>query len=273
MLYGVGVVKDDADVLEQSIRHAVTFCDRVFYIDNDSSDDSWAIIEALASEMPAKVVAYERIAQPFVEGLRSRIVNEVSDDLGAGTWWLKLDADEFLDSDPRPSIRAAERKGADGILAWSAQFALTDLDVRDWEAGRDDRSRPISQRRRHFLVDWREVRLWRNQPGIPWVDESREFPPWVTKLTTTGLFNRHYPYRDPVQAQQRIELRRGNPAFSHVDFEDWRSVVRPASKYHLYNEGSPFRVDWPQFVRNKVRVKARQAVSHLRSSTIDEQPL
>lgn len=263
VLYAIGLVKDEADVLEQSIRHATTFCDRIFYMDNGSSDDSWAIIEALASEMPDKVVPYERTSEPYIEGMRNRIVNEMSDDLGPDTWWLKLDADEFLDTDPRPFIRAAERKGADGIIAWSAQFALTDVDVREWEAGRDDRTRPISQRRRHYLVDWREVRLWRNQPGIPWDDASRSFPPSITKLTTNGLYNRHYPNRDPEQVQKRIEVRKGNARFPHID-TDWRSTVRQAANYHVRIDESPFHVDWQPFIANKIRAKARPFIDHLK---------
>lgn len=265
MIFGIGLVKDEADVLEQSIRHATTFCDRIFYMDNGSSDDSWAIIETLAAEMPDKVIAYERDPGPYIEGMRNRIVNDLANELGPDGWWMKLDADEFLDSDPHSAIAFAERKGADGILAWSAQFALTDLDVREWEAGRDDRSRPISERRRHYLVDWREVRLWRNQPDTPWTDDSRSFPPTITKLTTAGLFNRHYPNRDPEQVQQRIDLRRGHKLFPHIASSDWRSVVRPASKYHVRVEGTPFRVDWVPFLRNMARVKARPFTEKLRS--------
>jgi hypothetical protein len=128
MLYAVGLVRDEGDVLEANIRHAARFCDRVIYMDNGSEDDSWSIVQSLARELPGKVIAFERTTDPYSEGLRGRIVNEFSKELGPDGWWLKLDADEFLESDPRPAIRSAQQAGANAIRAWQIQFAFTDVD-------------------------------------------------------------------------------------------------------------------------------------------------
>jgi hypothetical protein len=240
-LYGVGLVKDEADVLEQSIRHALGFCDRIFYMDNGSVDDSWAILCHLAQRHPGRVVPFERTAEPYVEGMRNRIVNELAAELGPDGWWLKLDADEFLDSDPRPKIASASATGRDSIRCWQVQFAFTDVDLAEWEAGRDDRCRPIEQRRRYYQVDWREVRLWRNMPDRRWENMTLSHPEFIQNPTRTMLLNRHYQYRDPTQIQRRLDVRHGNRHFPHEALPDWQSVVQRAADLNLSVEGQPFQ--------------------------------
>jgi hypothetical protein len=259
-LYALGLVKDEADVLEANIRHAATFCDRIFYMDNGSTDGSWEIIESLAAELPGTVVAYERTTEPYVEGMRNRIVNDLARELGPDGWWLKLDADEFLSADPRPAIAAATAAGANGIRAWQVQFAFTDADLRECEAGRDDPTRPIYERRRHYRVDWREYRLWRNQPDVPWTDVTRSYPPGIDRPARRAVFNRHYQYRTPEQIQHRLEIRRGDRHFPHQQQADWRLVVQPAADFHVHEDGQPFAVDWGRFVLNQARVR----LGHLR---------
>jgi hypothetical protein len=263
-LFALGLVKDEADVLEENIRHAASFCDRVFYMDNGSSDDSWSIIETLAAELPGKVIAYERTTEPYIEGMRNRIYNEMSDELGPDGWWLKLDADEFLASDPHAAIADARRQGANGIRAWQVQFAFTDADRRAWDAGEEDRSQSIRDRRRYYQADWREFRLWQNQPGHPWVDVTRSYPPEIDRPSRHAVFNRHYQYRDPIQIQHRLDLRRGDHHFPHEQTPDWTSVVRPASECRLHVEGQPWRVDWRRFLQNQAQVKSRKLRAKLR---------
>jgi len=63
----LGLVRDEADALESSICHAASFCDNVIDMDQGSSNDSWAIVEALAAELPSKVIACERTTGALLE--------------------------------------------------------------------------------------------------------------------------------------------------------------------------------------------------------------
>ncbi len=249
VLYGVGIVKDEADILEQSIEHALAYCDRIFYMDNGSSDDSWAIIEDLASRHRGRVIAAERTTEPYVEGMRNRIVNEVAAELGPDGWWLKLDADEFLDSDPRPLIARSIATDRDSIRCWQVQFAFTDVDLARWLDGLDDRSQPIARRRRYYDAAWREVRLWANRPGQTWADVARSHPEFIRRPTRAMLFNRHYQYRDPEQIQQRLTLRHGDRHFPHEPSPDWHSVVQRAASLDVHVEGEPWRYSRSRYYR------------------------
>jgi hypothetical protein len=210
------------------------------------------------------VIAFERTTDPYSEGLRGRIVNEFSKELGPDGWWLKLDADEFLESDPRSAIRSAQQVGANAIRAWQIQFAFTDVDRLLWEAGIDDEGAPIDERRRYYHLDWRETRLWQNQPDSIWSDLTSPTPPGLDRHTRTSLFNRHYQHRSPQQMQRRIDLRRGSPNFPHEQLDDWQDLVQPADGCHLRVEGQRWHFDWRLFAANKLSAKSRQTMSTLR---------
>jgi glycosyltransferase involved in cell wall biosynthesis len=257
-LYALGLVKDEADILDATIRHALGFCDRIIYLDNGSTDGSWEIIQALAAETAGRVVAHERTTEPFQEGMRNRVYNAYSDELGPDGWWFNLDADEFLEVDPHAAIEAAVERGAEGIRTWQVQFAFTDVDQRAWEAGEDDPSRPIQDRRRYYRIDWRETRLWRNHPGRPWSDPTRPFPAEIRSFDRHSPFNRHYQFRDPEQIQRRLDNRRGDPSFAHAQAPDWRAVVQPAAGLTRHVEGAPWRIDWPAFARNQAQSRWRR---------------
>src|SRR5690606_21775188 len=168
-------------------------------------------------------------------------------------WWLVLDADELLAEDPRPVIEQATRAGADVINAWQIQFYYTEKDQEAWLAGRDDRDRPISERRRYYRIDWQEPRLFRNQtePDVifrqskllesdtPWGRSIRRRKGTVFRRR---IMNRHYQYRDPVQIEKRLALRFGHPAFAaQVTTTDWRQVVRSSSGLVYHEDGAPWR--------------------------------
>ncbi len=255
-LYALTLVKDEADVIGQAIRHAASFCDRVFVLDNGSTDDSWAITEELASELPGKVVPWGVVHKPFERRLRGLMYDELRHELGPDDWFMQLDADEFLLDDPRPALAEAGRKGFNRVRTWQAQFKFTDLDLARWEAGLERVEDPIELRRRYYVVDWRESRFWRNEPDREWGSSNAStVPEFADKVAPRSLVNRHYQHRDPDQIQRRIDLRRqvrSEEAFAHVDVEDWRERVVPAKSLRRWEPGEPIRpLPW-RYYRNRL---------------------
>jgi glycosyltransferase involved in cell wall biosynthesis len=255
-VYGLGLVKNEADVIEESARHALTFCERIYYLDNGSTDGTWEILQRLAREPGGRVVAMGREDVPFHDGLRALIYDEVHHALGPDDWWLQLDADEFLEVDPRRAIANAMALGKNRIRTWQAQFAFTDSELDDWDAGREDRSLPIRARRRWYRADWRESRLWRNDPTRKWGTGSSTHPIWADRPTPFALVNRHYQFRDPVQMQHRIDDRRG--VFPHVTSESWRQDVRSAREMrNLDHDGQRIRVERTRYMVARLRIQVR----------------
>ncbi len=252
-LYGIGTAKNEDDVIGDSIEHALEHCDKVIYIDNDSSDTTWEVITAKAAEHPDRVIAFGKLAIPYVEGIREVIYNAYNDELDSTDWWMKLDADEFIETDPRPVIAAATAAGDNVVRAWHAQFYFTDRDLAAWDRGEEDTSLAVTERRRYYRTNWRQVHLWQNMPGQPWLDTTRSIPEQTTKIHSQAVINRHYQYRDPDQITKRLAIRFGKSEFPHVGSAEWNSVVKDASKCLRWETDSALKIDKATYYALRVR--------------------
>ena len=253
-IYAICLVKNEDDVIGQSLTFAAQYCDKVIVIDNGSTDRTWEVVKDIAAAHP-RVVPFLQTWERFHDGLRWLAYDAFRGELADDDWWLVLGADEFLAEDPRPIVRAALAEPADIVMAWQIQFYFTERDYDDWSAGRDDREQPIFSRRRHYRIDWQEPRLFRHRVGdapntaaigrnlgLPRSWGGSGTPIRVGKMSRRRIFNRHYQYRDPPQIQKRLETRYGHPAFaSQVDSPDWRSKLRGSKQLHRYREGEPWR--------------------------------
>lgn len=241
-IYGLMIVKNEADIAGQCLINALGHCDKIIVMDNMSTDGTWEMVQGLAAKYPGRIIPHCRLDQPFHDCLRAIGYNAFHHELSSADWWLRLDADEFLNEQPGPALALAGKEGADFIRANQMEFALTDQDVASIENGLDNRRQPIEQRRRHYRVTWREFRLFRNDPAIAWdVDLNRQFPQNLSKAKVCSrvIFNRHYAHRDVEQLKTRIAVRRGSQSFTHVTDEDWRSYTHPAASQHLWSPGAP----------------------------------
>jgi glycosyltransferase involved in cell wall biosynthesis len=241
-IYGLMIAKNEADIIGQSLVHGLDHCDKIIVMDNMSTDGTWEIVEALAAKHPGRIIAHCRIAQPFHDSLRALGYNAFHSEITAQDWWLRFDADEFLNEDPRPILSLAAREGADFVRANQMEFALTDEDIAAIERGEDSRDRPIEERRRHYRVTWREFRFFRNDPEIAWdIEQNKQFPQNLSKarICSRAIFNRHYAHRDIEQLKTRIAARRGSLSFTHVTDADWRAYTLPAATQHVWQKHAP----------------------------------
>lgn len=241
-LYAICLVKNEDDIIEQTLTYATRFCDKIFVLDNGSTDRTWEIAQELAKKHP-QIVPFEQTDQPYSNALRARVYNQVHQELSDDDWWMILDSDEFAAEDPKVLMAEAAREKADIIRSWQIQFYFTEKDLADWEAGRDDRRRPIFERRRHYSINWQEPRLFRNQPAISWDTSANDtVPNRKARVFARRILNRHYQFRDPEQIKKRLLLRYGHPtSFRHVKSRDWRSVLRDSRTLQEARDGEPWR--------------------------------
>ena len=241
-LYAICVAKNEDDIIAQCLIHALSFCDRLFIIDNGSSDQTWETVNHLAKEHP-QIVPFLQTFEPFRDSIRSLVYNQYYQELSDQDWWLRLDADEFLVEDPRPALQQANQEKADFIQAWQAQFYYTDLDYKNWQAGKENSSQSITERRRYYAVDWREYRFFRNQPDQVWEETTApQWPNGLKKIASQRVINRHYQYRDPEQIEKRLKQRYGHVQFQHITTTDWKTEIRSAQSLDYYQPGQPLKV-------------------------------
>jgi glycosyltransferase involved in cell wall biosynthesis len=240
-LYGICLVKNEDDIIAQTLTYALAYCTKIFVVDNGSSDVTWDIVQSLATRH-SQIIPFVRTRDEYSEALRALPYNDYHMKLSNHDWWLILDADEFLAEDPQPVIRAAMRYKSDVIRTWQIQFFFTELDHRAWLDGTDNRSIPIFERRRYYLINWKEARLFRNDPLSPWDPKTNKYYPHIYRtFSKRHILNRHYQFRDPEQIQKRLSLRFGNPLFPHVASPDWQSAIVSSKRLNCYREGEPWR--------------------------------
>ena len=233
------LVKNEDDIIAQTLTHAAQYCDKIFVLDNGSSDSTWEIVQSLSREH-GTIVPFKQILIPYSREHRGIVYHEVGHKLTEDDWWLVLDGDEFLDEDPQPVIEQAVKEGADLIRTWQVQFYFTEVDLRQWETGQDLRDKPVFDRRRYYLINWQEKRLFRNKPNLQWINSNA--PQGLDKVCSRRIFNRHYAFRDPDQIQKRLKIRFGHPScFRHVRSTDWISVLRESKKLIYHQDGEPWR--------------------------------
>ena len=237
-IYAICLVKNEDDVITQTLRHAAGYCEKIFVLDNGSTDRTWELVRSLSQVNP-RVVPFAQTFEPFRESLRSIVYHEVGAELSEDDWWLILDADEFLAEDPQPIIRQTAREGADIIRTWQISFGFTKEDLRAWEEGRDSRDKPIFERRRYYRIDWQEKRLFPNRRDLSWGPTI--VPASLKKTCTRRILIRHYPLRDPEQIQKRLLARFGHPTcFRRMTSPDWRHVVEDSQRLVFYRDGEPW---------------------------------
>lgn len=234
---GLCVVKNEADIIKSALRDALSWCDRIFVLDNGSTDGTWQILQELAAITPA-VVLLGRHSRPFGVGIRSEIFNAARAGAKAGDWWCRLDADEFYIDDPRTFLSEVPRRFG---IVWSASVAyyFTDEDAARYRADPShfSDSTPVQERLRYYLCHWSEIRFMRHHRRLSWPHGSAEGWPenmgsLLRHYPLRRIKLRHYAYRSPAQIEQRLVTRSTATrfgSFKHERWRDWAAKINPAA--------------------------------------------
>src|SRR4030095_3718688 len=123
-IFGLCLVKNEADIMRLSLEESLRWCDRIFVFDNGSSDATWDIVREFGGK-EARVVPFKRDAKPFDDALRAEIFNAYRKEAAPGDWWCRLDADEFYVDDPREFLG---KVSPGNHVVWGAwlQYFLTE---------------------------------------------------------------------------------------------------------------------------------------------------
>ncbi len=238
-LNAICMVKNEADVIEETLLNAAAFCHKIYVFDNGSDDGTWEIVQRLADSYENIEVAFHSF-EVFKNQLRNRVYNKYHQLYSRDDWWYILDADEMLVEDPKPRLEKAMAKGKDCMHVWQAQFYFTDKDQENYHL--EDMSQPTSMRRNYYRINWREVRFFQNDPNQDWPETvTGRIPPFRGKFYQDSPICRHYAQRTPEQIKMRNQLRINNPySFFHIKNKSKSSWIMPASNLFTYNNDGKF---------------------------------
>lgn len=236
-IFGIMVIKNESDVIESTLRAASTWIDRVFVLDNGSTDGTWDRVQNLASD---QIVPWKQDFRPFHNTMRAEVFEAFRHEAEPGDWWChRMDGDEFYVDEPRTFLAAVPR-GYHVVYKRSIEYVLTHEDVEEYEFSGDfatDRDKihyfkPVAHVERRFFK-YRRRFSWPTNMETP-----RHMGVAYPRLITV----RHFPRRSPQQIQKRLEMRhavpkdeRGKP-FRHVTETDWRETLLPREETY-YDDG------------------------------------
>lgn len=203
-LIGVGVVKNEIDIIGLFVRHNLGLLDRLLVLDHGSTDGTRERLVALARDLPLTVLHTPAVAFEQ-DRMVSQLVGRAFREFGAG-YVFALDADELLLAPSKPALRR--------ILATLPPAGVGRLRPRthvpaDASGGesllRRLRLRPIAEHGHGFKVVMRagppgSELEWRVSPGnhlAGYRSQGRWFEPEVAELPALALA--HLPLRSPAQ--------------------------------------------------------------------------
>jgi glycosyltransferase involved in cell wall biosynthesis len=211
-LIGLCVTKNEADILGFCLRHASKYFDRIFVLDNGSTDGTWEIARRAARESSV-VVPFEQKECAFARGIRAYLWECVRRDFSGDDWFMILDSDEFLEEDPRPLIRECMKQQFDTICAMQAHFYIVGEDLSSGWFRNATEIGGFDELPAHYQLNNKERRIFRNRTSLVWpiYGEDGNFSnflfPVDVNATRKMVINRHYQYRSKQQIEQRIRQR------------------------------------------------------------------
>lgn len=235
-IFGLCLVKNEADIMRLSLEESLRWCDRIFVFDNGSSDATWDIAREIGAK-DSRVVPFKQDAKPFDDALRAEIFNAYRKEGASGDWWCRLDADEFYVDDPRTFL--GEVPPARHVV-WGAwlQYFLTEKDLARF--GEEAELEPVTITRqrlpRYYQALGGEPRFFRHRDRLVW--ESGAWPPHLGVAEPRRIRVKHFQYRSPGQIQRRLDTRRAVAAqgwqhFGHSTQETWREKIAKSDDLHF----------------------------------------
>lgn len=275
-IYGICIVKNEADIIAFSLSHASRFCEAIFVLDNGSTDDTWERVLAL-SDHNKKIIPFEKKICRYGVGLRGYVYNRVCERINPGNWVLILDSDEFLENNPQPDIGYCEKHGFERIYTLQAQFYITPKDFqKEWYQIGHESIDSFEVLPAHYQINWSEPRLFKYKSSLEWKDLDEQgnptqisYPKGLGKRSPQKVVNRHYQYRSLPQMKQRLALRskihKETGRFKHSQNEDFQNYFRDDRRLKYWKPGTtiqPTPLDYLRLFMIKRSRKLRRVISN-----------
>ncbi len=239
-IFGIMVVKNEADIVGHALEAACDWCDEIYVLDNGSTDGTWHRVQELSKTVP-KIIPFEQTDEPFFESIRAKVFKKYRRRAAEGDWWCRLDADEIYVQSPKTFLARVTRHEV--VWAIHLQYYLTKEDVALFERcpATLDESLPLSARYKWYKANSTEPRFFRHRNRLHW-DDGAAWPKHLGRVFPERILLRHYKFRSPLQIQTRLKTRaavfeRGGIAGHHWRNADWEAAIGVKEELD-YDDGS-----------------------------------
>lgn len=202
--------RDEDDIIGETLIGFLDWADEIHVFDTGSVDHTWDIVNELASR-DSRIRPVERRELWFSDQIRGYCFDKMRNRLRDGDWFLRTDSDEFYHISPPQFVREHLRNIETCVYQEYFDFRLTHEEAHrllDPATVAVERLSPIAERRIHYTPGNNpEPRMCRYRKNMSW-PSTHTFPINAGYVARKRIPVRHYPNRDPLQLQKRMELRR-----------------------------------------------------------------
>jgi hypothetical protein len=223
-IFSICCVRDENDIVGETLEAALSWSDKIFVFDNGSVDGTWETVQDIARKnSKIEIVGHDN--RTFTDELRGEIFESYRSVASPGDWWCRLDSDEIYIDDPVGFLAGVPDKYG-FVLSATFNFYFTDLDLRSYEQNPSEwLARPVRVRLKFYQNNWSEPRFVRHRKDLNWV--GLIWPDNHGRTFSSRIRLKHFPHRSPAQISRRLEIRQRQPAlFKH---EANRSLAVPKS--------------------------------------------
>ena len=240
-IFAISLVKNEADIIAENLREASRWADKIFVLDNGSTDGTWEIVQSLASE---KIVPYKQDKSPFYDGIRAQVFQAFQHLATDDDWWcFRLDADEFYIDNPVEFLAKVPKK-QHFVVTDTVQFRLTKEDFIDGKSPRG-----IEDIRYHDKKTWSETRFFRHRVGMEW-PLTMERPRHMGVMHPQRIKLKHYQFRSLDQIRSRVAVRAeaqksGFGGFQYSVDENVESYLHDRKELNYYAGPENLQIEGP----------------------------
>lgn len=236
-IHGMCLVKNESDIVPQSLKAATEWCDFIYVYDNGSTDGTWEQVLDLAKKYK-QVIPFQRKIFPFQDNLRKEIFDNYRQKSSDDDWWCRLDADEIYIDDPRIFLAKIPSEYR-VVVSASFGYYFTDKDLALYNQNPSLYADhvPIEQKCRYYLNNWSEPRFFRYSRDIIWNEDDLGWPSfvWQSSIYPVKIWLKHYQYRSPQQIQKRLDTRHetivNRGLFPHEAQAEWKTAIMNPSEF------------------------------------------
>lgn len=229
MIVGISMVKDEADIVEGTIRHMAGEVDRLVVADNGSIDGTREILDRLARELPLEV-----LNDPEPAYYQSRKMTELANavHVAGADWVVPFDADELW---WHPAGRVADVLANVSMLHPTVNVAFAEL-RNHFRTGIDvddpDPFRSMVWRQAQAAPLGKVAIKWEIGAVIHQGNHGADIPSGRVDMTALNIG--HFPYRSAEQFVRKAV--NGAAAYKAADLPEswgahWRSYGQIAEQH------------------------------------------
>lgn len=243
-IFGICLVKNEADIIEYCLEEASKWATKIFVYDNGSEDETWEIVQDIAKHNSI-VIPFKQEALPFRDNLRAKVFNNYKHLAKNGDWWcFRMDSDEFYIDDPRIFLSKVSSR-YHVVCKASYDYRLTFEDIDEYEF-KDSCPHDAIQLKYYNPLIYTEKRFFRHRNRLVW-REKDSFPIHMGLIAPQLIKLKHLQYRSPNQIQSRLDKKKiatksGFQFFKKHDSEDhWKEVLE--YRKNLIKENGSWQYD------------------------------